>query len=1342
MNSANPASARPVKTGKLLLCITTACLLSGLSCPDLRAQTLPLTNGLQLWLEADAGVTANSSGQVTAWADQSGQGNNATQPDVTKAPTLAAGSLNGHATLRFDNPQYLEVPNAGSITTLTNDVTILTVAKYDDMNGYRGVVEKCVSGAPAPFDWWNNASSGGGRTSFWLNNGGAGPVRFQSNRALPVGVYSVLGFRWKDGVVDQFLNDFNIGSGAASVGPTNGATPLRIGRRPDGTVQLVGNVAEILIYKPALSDADLYKVATEYLQPKYGLVFDQPPTVAITAPADGASAAAGSPIPVSVNASDADGYPASVAVYANGALLGTASAPTHASAASYSLDVNTRYPGALTLMAVATDDYGLSSTSAPVSITVTGSAPSSLPVTAGLRLWLEADMGVQTNADGTVSKWSDQSGNLNDAISPDPTTAPTLAPDTVNGKAALHFDGTDRFLQVNSDTSFTASNLTTLAVARFNGFPNSPKQVVWTKAASGVAAPVDWWIQTDGAAQVYRGDGLNYGGPVASLPDIPSGSFTALGFAVDGLTVTHYLGAGTNGSGTIATNAADLGQPLYIGRRDDGGTQLNGDLAEILLYDLALPESDLSNVVSYLAAKYSLVQPSYASAPPAVSITTPAAGSTFAAPATLTFAASASSTLGTISQVSLFANGQPFATLTNAPYQVPLDLLTPGTVTFMAVAQDDWGLQSTSSVVVTVTGSANVPPVTAGLKAWWEADKGVTTNAAGAVTAWADQSSNGNDAAPLDPSTSPILVPNAQNGKPVLRFDGSEQYLQVAGDTSFTAGDISSFAVVKFSDFATYRTVWTKTLNNLAAPVDWYFAAGSGQPNLFRGDGSTYGGPVRGSAAPAGAYGVVGFTASGPDISEYLGYHETGSGTIAVTPGDAGLPLQIGRRMDGAVQMKGDIAEVLIYDHAVSEADRIQIANYLQAKWGITAVQVANKPPTVSLTSPTNNTSIAAQGVLNLSANAADPDDAVARVDFIANGSLVSSKTAPPYQISLQVLTRGQVTLSAQAFDIWGAGATSAPVTLTVTGSGSVSSPPMPGLVLWLKADAGVTTNADGSVASWTDQSGNGNDAAQDLASGYLSPLLVTDPQTGGPALSFDDNDRYLTVASSPSLALTNDMSLFYAASFADFATERPLCAKTASTGPHPFDYYANTAGLAVMSRADSRGATAITSAQPLPEGKLVIGGVAIEASQGTHYLQGEINGTGSFDYGSTDDGTPLLIGSRNALDDFFKGDLAEILLYNRALKGDELQSLNTYLAGKYGIPTFRLFTQPPQLTLTKTGPDTLQVSWPSSLSGFVLESSPDLSTGGWTPVTPTPVNNQAVITATNAAAFFRLRSQ
>lgn len=52
-------------------------------------------------------------------------------------------------------------------------------------------------------------------------------------------------------------------------------------------------------------------------------------------------------------------------------------------------------------------------------------------------------------------------------------------------------------------------------------------------------------------------------------------------------------------------------------------------------------------------------------------------------------------------------------------------------------------------------------------------------------------------------------------------------------------------------------------------------------------------------------------------------------------------------------------------------------------------------------------------------------------------------------------------------------------------------------LVLWLKADAGVTADASGFVSAWADQSGNGNHATQP-ADGF-KPLLVSNVLTENP---------------------------------------------------------------------------------------------------------------------------------------------------------------------------------------------------------------------------------------------------
>jgi len=63
------------------------------------AQTLTVTNGLQLWLKADAGVTTGAGDIVTAWQDQSGKGNNAAQ--TTEAIFSAFGKARERAVLTW-----------------------------------------------------------------------------------------------------------------------------------------------------------------------------------------------------------------------------------------------------------------------------------------------------------------------------------------------------------------------------------------------------------------------------------------------------------------------------------------------------------------------------------------------------------------------------------------------------------------------------------------------------------------------------------------------------------------------------------------------------------------------------------------------------------------------------------------------------------------------------------------------------------------------------------------------------------------------------------------------------------------------------------------------------------------------------------------------------------------------------------------------------------------------------------------------------------------------------------------------------------------------------------------
>jgi len=74
------------------------------------------------------------------------------------------------------------------------------------------------------------------------------------------------------------------------------------------------------------------------------------------------------------------------------------------------------------------------------------------------------------------------------------------------------------------------------------------------------------------------------------------------------------------------------------------------------------------------------------------------------------------------------------------------------------------------------------------------------------------------------------------------------------------------------------------------------------------------------------------------------------------------------------------------------------------------------------------------------------------------------------------------------------------------------------------------------------------------------------------------------------------------------------------------------------------------------------------------------------------------------------------------------------------GTTFFRLFQQSapagPRLTVLLSG-NSVVISWPAQVTGYRLQSKPDLNAATWTDVAST--NNQATETITGSARFYRL---
>ena len=95
---------------------------------------------------------------------------------------------------------------------------------------------------------------------------------------------------------------------------------------------------------------------------------------------------------------------------------------------------------------------------------------------------------------------------------------------------------------------------------------------------------------------------------------------------------------------------------------------------------------------------------------PTVSITSPIAGQSFTAPASLTITAAASDSDGTITGVDFYVGTQLVGTDTSSPYSAAWTNVAAGSYSLTAVARDNsGGTRTSTAIAVTVTAVAPTP---------------------------------------------------------------------------------------------------------------------------------------------------------------------------------------------------------------------------------------------------------------------------------------------------------------------------------------------------------------------------------------------------------------------------------------------------------------------------------------------------------------------------------------------------------------------------------------------------------------------------------------------------------
>jgi len=280
-----------------------------------------------------------------------------------------------------------------------------------------------------------------------------------------------------------------------------------------------------------------------------------------------------------------------------------------------------------------------------------------------------------------------------------------------------------------------------------------------------------------------------------------------------------------------------------------------------------------------------------------------------------------------------------------------------------------WTLREAESLkrAGTWPSAPEAPLTIAGLQLWLDASDASTlydstsggqlVSGDGAVARWQDKSGNARHATQDFAGERPVRKTSIQNGRGVLRFDGNAHRMRIANSTS-TFTYLHNGAGVVFLVACTSASV--PDPNFIQITIDSSNAlSGNGYLLLFEdrtsenandslfasaGAGaSTLAVNAANNVCPPGVFKVITNTlnSTSATASERARFYFNGLLDSSVnsitgnTSGNSSTDLFIGASSNGFASLKGDVAEILIYDAALSGTDRSRVEQYLISKWGI-----------------------------------------------------------------------------------------------------------------------------------------------------------------------------------------------------------------------------------------------------------------------------------------------------------------------------------------------------------------------------------------------------------------------
>lgn len=574
-------------------------------------------NGLLLWLDAQYDVSANRKGQVSAWDNQvPTKLFSAFQTNLLQKPVLTPNAPNQKPVIHFDSKQcqYLELPEDLMKGAKQAELVILL----------RTAPERQTDQAnAAPFSFSPYYSYGSYNDSRYPDKDGH--------------IYDNFGHRDRPhdcdtGSTSQDLNRFHLYNVIVSknewTSRINGFVHCTKSQSYDSSFSdkasyyiglngldsstqtfFSGDIAGILVYDHALSDAERFSIGT-YLNDEYGFISSAPPVPTLS------QATAISPTQVSIiwQTAMVDNSSTTYVVERKGSNESDFKIITQQADIGSFVDNNLQPGESYNYRICAINYAGKSNYTNVLNVTLPKVDSSAALPFNGLRLWLSADNGI--GADGP-RVWSNRASNALYATKKVPSNEPIKLSNILNNRPVVHFDGSKhQWLELPKDLMKGAKGSEMFIVMRtssdrkmdqVNAAPFSFSTSSYYGSCNDSRYPGEDGHIYDNFGYEDHSPSRDTGKPKQDLDQfhlynisVQKGAWTS---RINGL--VHYTSS-KNSDSSFADGAT-----YYLGVNgldDQSHTYFSGDIAEIFLYDHALANEERIAISTYLNNKYRFIE--------------------------------------------------------------------------------------------------------------------------------------------------------------------------------------------------------------------------------------------------------------------------------------------------------------------------------------------------------------------------------------------------------------------------------------------------------------------------------------------------------------------------------------------------------------------------------------------------------------------------------------------------------------------------------------------------------------------------------------------------------------